>query len=347
VDINTGELVKRLRRENHSAAANRRASWVANRFAMVESLVRMGLSVGHGINTVFGKGAMFRLTTGLRGLIPAMPIWSRQMPLAPNLSVLRDSSRYRLPGADQSIVYFPSCISRVMGSYPGRERNLLETFLEVSRRAGIDVRILKDVQGSCCSQVFGSKGFADAQRIMAAAIIDRIWESTDGGKIPVVTDVSSCAYTLQQLRPVLDAERRARFDQLRILDSVDYLHDMVLPRFPLQPSEKRVVLHPVCSLEKMHTREKMVAVARACATEVVIPRQAGCCGMAGDRGFLFPEFTASATAAEASELQGQSCDGYYSTTRSCELAMSEAVQQDYLSILYLVEEGMRAVRDVP
>jgi D-lactate dehydrogenase len=63
--------------------------------------------------------------------------------------------------------------------------------------------------------------------------------------------------------------------------------------------------------------------------------------MAGDRGFLFPEFTASATAAEAAELQGQSCDGYYSTTRSCELAMSEAVQQDYLSILYLVEEGMR------
>jgi D-lactate dehydrogenase len=62
--------------------------------------------------------------------------------------------------------------------------------------------------------------------------------------------------------------------------------------------------------------------------------------MAGDRGFLFPELTASATRAEAEELRGRSFDGYFSTTKTCEMAMSDALKRDYESILYLVDDVM-------
>jgi D-lactate dehydrogenase len=62
--------------------------------------------------------------------------------------------------------------------------------------------------------------------------------------------------------------------------------------------------------------------------------------MAGDRGFLFPELTASATKAEAREAKNQNVEGCYSSTRTCELAMSQAVQKNYESILYLVNEGL-------
>jgi D-lactate dehydrogenase len=62
--------------------------------------------------------------------------------------------------------------------------------------------------------------------------------------------------------------------------------------------------------------------------------------MAGDRGFLFPELTSSATHAEASEVSLKSYDGYYSSTKTCEIAMSEAVNENYLSILYLVDEAI-------
>ena len=36
-------------------------------------------------------------------------------------------------------------------------------------------------------------------------------------------------------------------------------------------------------------------------TESVVPPSAGCCGFAGDRGFLVPELTASATRREAED----------------------------------------------
>ena len=157
----------------------------------------------------------------------------------------------------------------------------------------------------------------------------------------MVIDVSSCAHTLHQMRPVLSEEDRVRFDKLTILDSVDFLHDHVLP--VLKPSEQkgRVVLHPVCSLKKMGTEGKFRAIASAYAGTVEVPLNTGCCGMAGDRGFLVPELTASASHHEASEVKAGRYDGYYSTTKTCEMAMSEAVKENYESILYLIEETTR------
>jgi D-lactate dehydrogenase len=85
----------------------------------------------------------------------------------------------------------------------------------------------------------------------------------------------------------------------------------------------------------------LFTIAKHFANEVTAPLSAGCCGMAGDRGFLFPELTASATAHEASEVNLKvHHDGYYSSTKTCEMALSEAVNKNYESILYLVDEGL-------
>jgi D-lactate dehydrogenase len=60
--------------------------------------------------------------------------------------------------------------------------------------------------------------------------------------------------------------------------------------------------------------------------------------MAGDRGFLFPELTESATMPEVLEVCEHHYNGYYSSTKTCEMAMSQAVNENYESILYLVDE---------
>jgi len=60
--------------------------------------------------------------------------------------------------------------------------------------------------------------------------------------------------------------------------------------------------------------------------------------MAGDRGFLFPELTASATRPEAAEISGIRADGFYSSTKTCEMAMTAALKENYESILYLADE---------
>ena len=340
VDINTGDLIKRLRSENHSAAAGRLALWAAKHFETVERLTRFSLRTGHTLNKIFGQATMVKLTLLIRKLIPGLPLWTSQIPPPADLSILN-----RLPSeeSDSTIIYFPACISRTMGVYEGKPKNLVETFMSVCAKARVNVEVLHDCMGSCCGQIFSSKGYNEAYRFIGNKIVEQLWASSRAGEVPIVVDVSSCAYTLLQLRPSLTEENKTKFDRLRILDSVDFLHDVVLSRVTPIGTRKRIVLHPVCSVQKMGTDGKFLRIAQRFATVVDVPAKAGCCGMAGDRGFLFPELTASATAAEASEVQEQSYDGYYSTTKTCEMAMSIAVKRNYESILYLVDESVGVV----
>ena len=84
-------------------------------------------------------------------------------------------------------------------------------------------------------------------------------------------------------------------------------------------------------------------VARAHSDAVIVPAAAECCGFAGDRGFLVPELTASATAREARdvlEITSAGSAGLYSTCRTCELGMSRAVGRPYRSLVHLVHEAL-------
>src|SRR6185295_842570 len=70
VNINTGDLVKRLRRENHSSFQNKLAISVAKQFKLLESLVKFSLKTGFLFNRVFGTKFMRRFTGGIKKIIP-------------------------------------------------------------------------------------------------------------------------------------------------------------------------------------------------------------------------------------------------------------------------------------
>ena len=338
VDINTGDLVKRLRKENHSTFANHIALLIAKNFATFQSLARVALHTGSGVNTLFGKRSMTNMLGAVKKLIPAVPFWSEQLGNAPKLSVLHRPRTK--PEAGTAVVYFPSCISRMMGTYAGKEKNIMETFISICNKTNIKVIIPGNINGTCCGQIFASKGHTEAYQFMANKIIAQLWTDSGEGTFPVVTDVSSCAYTLHKIRPALSSDNQAKFDRLIILDSVDFLNDTIVPATVVKRKKKSIVLHPVCSLQKMKTENKFVNIANAFAGTVTVPVYAGCCGMAGDRGFLYPELTASATAPEANEVVEKQYDGYYSSTKTCEMAMTAAINKNYESILYLVDEAL-------
>jgi D-lactate dehydrogenase len=128
---------------------------------------------------------------------------------------------------------------------------------------------------------------------------------------------------------------------MRILDSVAFVHDEVLPRLKVKDKMGHVALHPVCSLTKLNLTCKLEAIARACSEIVSIPQSSGCCGFAGDRGLLFPELTEAATREQSSKINNSRRDGYFSSSRTCELAMTRAVGHVYRSYLYLLEKGTR------
>jgi D-lactate dehydrogenase len=85
----------------------------------------------------------------------------------------------------------------------------------------------------------------------------------------------------------------------------------------------------------------MRRLAGRCATDVVIPVHLGCCGMAGDRGLLYPELTESAVAAEREEIGAGRFDGHYSSNLTCEIGLAQSTGAEYRSLLYLVEEASR------
>jgi D-lactate dehydrogenase len=336
VDINTGSLVKRLRRENHSQFANKVALTVAKNFKPVTTVVKLGVNIGTGINSFFGSNSMTKLTKGLKKIVPAMPLWSNQIKPTPAFSQYLQPADSEL--TTPAVVYYPTCISRVMGGAVNDQKDIIATFISVSKKAGIHFKIPNDIQGTCCGQIYSSKGFSDAFRFTVNDTISKLWEWTANGKFPVVLDITSCTYTLQECRPSLTDENKKKFDAIKIIDSVDYILDYLLPNATILTKKDSIALHPVCSLQKMGLEGKFLKIAQQLAHGVKMPIHAGCCGMAGDRGFLFPELTASATLPEANEVKEGCYDGYYSSGKTCEIALSEAVGKNYESIVYLLDE---------
>jgi D-lactate dehydrogenase len=77
------------------------------------------------------------------------------------------------------------------------------------------------------------------------------------------------------------------------------------------------------------------------AERAVTPAAHGCCGFAGDRGFLHTELTQSATAEEADEVRASNFDAYLGSNRTCEIGLNLATGKNYESFVYLLEELTR------
>lgn len=327
VDINTGELIKRLRRENHSAQANKIALKVAQNFGLVEASARFAMRVAGGMNRIFGKNFVKNTTHIARKAIPHFPLWSNNI----------GTPAARLKNFDNTeggvkVLYFTSCISRTMGG------DIVEMVQKLCKKANIQLIFPENIGKMCCGQIFSSKGFSAAHSFMANQTFEQLYRDTEGGTIPVFTDGTSCTQTLLAARPYLSAENQVKFDTLTILDSIDFAADMLLPRLNIEKPKNRIIFHPVCSATKLGLIGKLQKIGSACALEADIPTFAACCGMAGDRGFYYPELTNAATKLEAAEVNTKTYDGYYSSGKTCEIALSEAVGKPYISVFNLLAE---------
>jgi len=230
-----------------------------------------------------------------------------------------------------------------MGRLPGQpeDRSLMEVTVELARRAGVPVYIPSDVAGTCCGTPFSSKGLSRAHEIAINGAVERCWTWSEQGTLPIVIDTSPCTYGFRTARGYLTEENQQRFDKMKFLDSIEFVHDELLPKLTITARADSVALHPVCSVTKLGLTPKLEAIAKACSAKVLVPLDAGCCAFAGDRGFLVPELTASATRLEAAEVKAKKPDACYSSSRTCEIGMTRATGQIYRSYLYLLERATR------
>ena len=335
VDINTGDLTKRLRAESISMRGEKAALWLSDHFSTVEKALGAGVRLGHFMEQILGTDAIIsltRLTEKLTGL--NLPKWNPAIPHVP-------SRLPTTPRAGAAYVYFPSCVSRQMGSPEPHSASLAETLVTIAKRAGIPIWIPADVNGNCCGMPFGSKGYTATYKATLHRTLGRFWDWSEGGRLPIVIDTTSCAYTLRSSGDALTQDDREILNKLTLLDSIEFVHDVILPRLEIHPTSEDVILHPNCSARKLNLQDKLVGIARSCAKTVTVPLNLDCCGFAGDRGLLFPELTASATELEAAEVNARTYSGYYCSNIPCEMGMSAATGRNYRSIVYLVEAATR------
>ncbi len=313
--IDTGKLVKELRKKRHTERAEALALFAARRWGVIEAGSRAALLLG---------APLARGTRRGRALPPPAPA--------------RPPATSRAAAA---AVYLPSCTNRIFGPARGG-RGVAEALVEVSRRAGLPLWIPDEVKGSCCGLPWSSKGFAKAHRHKANEMVAALWRWSGEGELAVVIDASSCTDALADPgEAVLSKDNAEHLAQLEILDSLAWAHERLLPRLEVRRRVGCIAVHPACAARRLGLLAQLESLAGALAEEVYVPASTTCCGFAGDRGITHPELTAAATREEAAELADRRFDAYISSNRTCEIGLSRATGARYESFCLLLEELTR------
>jgi D-lactate dehydrogenase len=260
-----------------------------------------------------------------------IPAWNPWMPGPSSRSQTSDQD-----SKQEKVVYFPSCVSRLFGSsakspYPDSQNARIESLLAKAEYTALYPDGLENL---CCGMAFSSKGFPRQADEKSKALAEALAEASQGGKYPILMDTSPCAQRLKQFQN--------QYPSLRIYDIADFLLEFVGPRLKFQKRQSSIAVHVPCSLRKSSQEGSLIRLAKMCANEVYLPDSTPCCGFAGDRGFTNPELTASALVSLKTELPAD-CDSGYSTSRTCEIGVSQHSGISYQSIAYLVDESTTAL----
>jgi D-lactate dehydrogenase len=333
VNINTGDLVKRLRAEDAgriSATAWRSA---AGNWSAVTRAAAAGLNAAAALPFPLVTGA----TRAARRVMGAdtVPLWTPDLP--------RGGHRRRpIDSEAPTAVYFPSCLG-AMFAPTGAGLGVDAAFLALCERARVSVVSPRAISGLCCGTPWKSKGLTAGYERMRERTLSALRTATRSGTLPVVSDAASCTQGLMHLIEEPAATGAAESAPWQVVDVVEFVARHVLPSLTVRHKIATLTLHPTCSSVQLGIDDSLLEIAQAVADDVVIPDDWACCGFAGDRGMLHPELTASATRSEAAEVAKRSSAAFASCNRTCEIGMSRATGHNYEHIVELLEVATRDI----
>ncbi len=325
VGADAGKLIKELRHEGHSPRGEKRAVWLAGHMDGVTACLRGGLKCLNTLRLLFGKRLFGAMARGLRKLTgDAIPLWNEYMPTG--------ASRLRVPAVvqerERKVVYFPSCITRSMGTTKAysQEKEVTQVTAALLEAAGFQIIYPEKMDALCCGMLFSSKGYVEAGRKASDDLKAALLKASDGGRIPILCDMSPCLYTM-----------KANFgDELPLYEPTEFIEKFVLEHLTLKPVDEKVALFAVCSAKKMGVDPCLKRVAERCAREVLVV-DSNCDGFAGDRGFFFPELNEHGLRDLKRQVDG--CDEGFAASRTCEIGLSRNSGIVFKSIVYLVAEA--------
>ncbi|SEI55523.1 D-lactate dehydrogenase [Allopseudospirillum japonicum] len=330
VGIDTGQMIRELRAQANAKYAPL-AQAISHHYQWAQLGLRWGLALWQQIPKVKKSPSPVQYYPSqnqqAQARRPALP----QPVPAKTRQRLAASAHTDFKDTDIGLVYWPSCASRTLGAAADAHntRCVADVFLDLCARAQIPVRVVKDLEGDCCGMPFHSKGHFAAAEASRTRVWQKLLDASEQGRWPIVCDTSPCSMRLLATCP----------EPVRLYDLPQALTDLLLPRLQVRPLARKIALHVSCSATHNGQAATMYQLASACAQEVVIPEGISCCGFAGDKGFSLPELNASALQGLAPQVAD--CDAGYSSSRTCELGLSEHTGIPYQSLVYLLEEASR------
>ena len=323
VGINTGELVRALKTEQHGATAKKIASYAQTHIAPITQMTRFGLNAAAFKGKVLGNENFTRITQGFSKLTgDRSPIWHDAMPRGAKAAVPQAQ------GSNGQAVYFTACVTRSMGTAvsDSETRDLPEVMQSLMQKAGFAIITPKVVSSLCCGLPFASKGLPDQALESMTQLEAALWEASEQGKYPIVCDTSPCT-----LRLIECATKPMHF-----YETAGFIHKFLLPHLTLKPQDEPIALHITCSARKMGLDKILRELVKRCAPQVIEPEEEGCCGFGGDKGFMTPELNAAALARLKQQLP-EGCHEGVSNSRTCEIGLPLHSGRQYRSVAYLVE----------
>ena len=323
VGINTGELVKKLRARsaNHLKAAD----LLGNHFATTLQGARFTLHVANGARILLGAPRLGKISAALtKASKGRVPLWTNAMP-QPERAI-----RFSPPVKDARprVVYLAACVSRVMGPAAGdkEQTSLLDKTRSLLEKAGYQVVFPENMDSLCCGQPFASKGYNEQAEHKRQELIGALLHASRGGVDPIYCDTSPCT-----LRLVQDLGET----RLDLYDPVRFIRTHLVDKLNFTPQTAPIAVHVTCSTQHLGESQALIDIARLCSTEVVIPEGIHCCGFAGDKGFTTPELNAHSLRTLKDAVQH--CSEGISTSRTCEIGLSQHGGIDYHGLVYLVD----------
>ncbi len=331
VKVDNGKLTKQLRYLKHTDKQENRATFLAAHWNRAVWGMKAAWKVSYLLRRAVGKKVMSVLASTARVLsFGLIPHWNPSFPdgnkkiikrITGNGSALQE-------GTKGKIVYFPSCLTRSMGNSKDYHRALTLTQLTDSliRRAGYSVVYPNNLNKLCCGMAFSSKGFVKAGDMLNNNLIEELLKASEGGKLPIVCDMTPCLYTLKSNAP----------QTLKLYEPAEFAKLYLLPNLNITKLDRSIAVFAVCTSKKLGVDSTIVEVAKQCAQKVKVI-ESNCCGFAGDKGFYTPEL--NDWGLRELKIQVKNCTEGYATSRTCEIGLSEHSGITFKNLLYLVDEA--------
>ncbi len=328
IKINVGDYIHLVREKDMRGAGKKIGYWAGKNLAGIGTALTGILEVANVAHNILGDKATRLLGKaiyyGSGGLVP---LWTPSLPRPVRKKEKKTAIEYGLVNGlkglqDKRVVYFPSCLNQRLGS---GDKPLINDMTELLNKAGFEVIFPEKMETLCCGTIWESKGMPDEAQRKAAELELALLKASDNGRWPILCDQSPCLHRM-----------RHTMQHMKLYEPAEFIDKYVLSELDIKPLDACVAVHITCSTRQMGLADTIVRVARACAKNVLVPEEIGCCAFAGDKGFTDPELNEWALRKLKPQVEKAGATMGVSNSRTCEIGLSTHSGIDYCSIAHLV-----------